>query len=428
MYYNNIYYMISHIFLMLFLYLFVACRFTKRKTAAICFCSFCILCMTDCVKLNLFPDVDLCYTAVTIFQIFVVQFTGLFISKKRDSKALFVGLSASNYVIVGSVAASVFHIWTGNMPGSIAASTIVHAVILLIIYIRTGNIWLKFQHKESPKEWWELCLIPVLFYCSFSYFAFFPNTLYDNPQNIIGVLVFIVTMLVSYVVAFRYVESEADRTDTYWKNVMFESYIKGLENQYYLVEESERNLRILRHDMRHYSNMIDSLLEQGEYDEIKKVTAYINTVADENKMKKYCNNLIANTIIVRMMEKAYSLDIEVYQDIVIEKEIPVNGYEFALVLANLFENAMDCVKDFEKCRKYVDVKIQCENDHLLIHMKNEYEKEIIFDSYTGLPKSRKGGSHGWGMQSVQAFSDKIGGNIECYCEDGLFHIILFAKF
>lgn len=428
MHYTNIYYMISHIFLMLFLYLFVASRYTRRKTAVICVFSFWLLCATDCLKLNIFPGIDLCYTAVTIFQIFAVQFTGLFISKKRDSKALFVGLSASNYVIVGSVAASVFHIWTGNILASLVGSTAVHAGILFILYIKTRNVWLKFQYKESSKSWWELCLIPVLFYCSFSYFAFFPNTLYDNPQNIIGVLVFIVTMLVSYVVAFRYVESESDRADTYWKNVMFESYIKGLENQYYLVEQSEKNLQILRHDMRHYSNMIDSLLAQQEYDEIKKVTAHINTVADENKMKHYCSNLIANTIIARMMEKAHSLSIEVHQDIVIKKEIPVNGYEFALVLANLFENAIDCVKDFEKNRKFIDVKIRCEEEYLLIHMKNEYEKEILFDSYTGLPKSRKGGSHGWGMQSIQAFSDKIDGSIGCYCEDGMFHIMLFAKF
>ncbi|MDE7207350.1 MAG: GHKL domain-containing protein [Lachnospiraceae bacterium] len=428
MYYNNIYYMISHIFLMLFLYLFIESRFTKQKTAGICFLSFATLCITDCLKLNIFSGIDLCYTAVTLFQIFAVQFTGLFISRKKNSKALFVGLSASNYVIVGSVAASVFLIWTGDMPLSILGSTAVHAGILLFLYHRTGSIWLKFQRKESPKSWWELCLIPVLFYCSFSYFAFFPNTLYDNPQNIIGVLVLIVTMLVSYSVAFQYVESESDRADSYWKNVMFESYIKGLENQYYLVEQSEKNLQILRHDMRHYSNMIDSFLEQQEYDEIKKVTAHINTVADENKRKRYCGNLIANTIIARMIEKANSLVVEVHLDAVIEKEIPVNGYEFALVLANLFENAIDCVKEFEKNKKFVDVKIRCEEEYLLIHMKNKYEKEILFDPYTGLPKSRKGGSHGWGMQSVQAFSDKIGGNLGCYCEGGMFHIMLFAKF
>lgn len=110
------------------------------------------------------------------------------------------------------------------------------------------------------------------------------------------------------------------------------------------------------------------------------------------------------------------------------KEIPVNNYEFAIVVANLFDNAFDCVKSFVERRKFVDVKIRCEKDYLLIHMKNEYEKEIVFDPETGLPKSQKGRNHGFGMQSVQAFSDKIGGNLGCYCEDDMFHILLYAKF
>ena len=53
-----------------------------------------------------------------------------------------------------------------------------------------------------------------------------------------------ITMLVSYAVVLRYMDSENRQVEEYWKNVMFESYIKGLESQSYLVEQSERNLRI----------------------------------------------------------------------------------------------------------------------------------------------------------------------------------------
>ena len=61
-------------------------------------------------------------------------------------------------------------------------------------------------------------------------------------------------------------------------------------------------------------------------------------------------------------------------------------------------------------------------------MENECKGTVSFDSLTGLPKSGKGAGHGLGMQSVQAFSDKLGGNITCYCENNLFRMILFAKF
>ncbi len=427
-YFKNISYLISHIYLMLFIYLFVAHRYSKRTTAAVCFSAGMILTLTDCLKLNILPESDLCYLIVTIVQILITQSTVILISENRDSKALFLGLSASNYVISGSILAAVLHIYTGNDALALAGSFLTHLIILVLLYYKMKDLYFKWYGKEYMKNWWELCLIPVFFYCGFSFLAFFPHTLYENPDNIPGTIFFIITMFVSYVVVLRYVESESNRAGIYWKNVLFESYIKGLENHSHLVEQAETNLRILRHDMRHYSSMIDSLLTQGKYEEIRKLTAYINKVTDENKVPKYSNNMIVNSIICETMDWAHSLDISVNLDASIPRELPVSEYELAAVIANLFENAFICVKDFKKEKKYINAKVHCAQDHLLIQMENEYENEIFFDPLTGLPKSRQGKNHGVGMQSISAFSDKIGGNIGCYCENGMFHIMLFAKF
>ena len=84
-YFKNCYYIISHVFLMIFIPLFLPHRFSNRKTAVLCFCSFLILVVSDPIKLNIFPDNDLCYVVVTVFQIVVTQFTVILIAKKRDS-------------------------------------------------------------------------------------------------------------------------------------------------------------------------------------------------------------------------------------------------------------------------------------------------------------------------------------------------------
>lgn len=427
-YFSNLSYMISHIFLMLFIYLFITHRYSKAVTRLICCASFLLLCTTDILKLNIFRGNDLCYFTVTIFQILVTQSTGILISKKRNSKVLFIGLSASNYTIIGSVSATILHIYGKNSGLALFGNFMIHVVLLFILYKTLRSIWLQQYEKEYTKGWWELCLIPVFFYCSFSCIAFFPYSLYDNPQNILGILCMMLTMCVSYIVVLRYIESDSKRKDIYWKNVLFESYINGLENQYYLVEQSEKKLRILRHDMRHYSNMIRLLLNQREYEEIGKIMAHINDVMDENKITKYCRNLIVNTILCEMMKRAASFDIDVRLDVLVDEKTLVNDYEFTAVIANLFENAIICVKDFEKKHRYIEAKVHCTKERLLIQIKNEYQEEITFDSLTGLPKSEKGGNHGLGMQSVQAFSEKINGAIDCFCEDGLFWIILFAKF
>ena len=78
-----------------------------------------------------------------------------------------MGLSASNYVIAGSITASILYICTGNKLFSIVGSIIVHFSILVILFFKIRNICLKFQEREYMKNWWELCLVPVFFIVDF---------------------------------------------------------------------------------------------------------------------------------------------------------------------------------------------------------------------------------------------------------------------
>ena len=427
-YFTNISYVLSHLFLILFLYFFIVPRYSKKVTIAICFLSFFTLDITDCLKINFFPNSDLCYVVVTVFQIILTQSTAIFISKKRNVQALFIGLSASSYVIAGSVSAKILWIWTGCDALALVGSFLIHLAILLLLSYKIRKISLRFQEKQYVKNCWELCLIPVFFYCSFSFIAFFPHTLDEYPANITGIIFFIITMFVAYIVVLQYMESETKKTAIYWEKMLLESYIKGLENQHYLVERAEQNLKILHHDMRHYCKIMDSLLDQERYVEIRKVIEHINNVSDENRVKKYSNNLIVNTILVNMMEKAQANGIDVNLDVNVSRAVPVNEYEFTLVIANLFENALDYVKKLEEGERHIDIKIHCTGDHLFIQTKNECRDEIRPDSVTGLPQSTKKGNHGWGMQSALAFSEKIGGTIGCYTENNIFQIIIYAKF
>ena len=335
----------SHIFFLVFVYLFMVHRYSRKKTLSICFLAFLFTTVMGQLKLNLFSDSALFYFFTTIAQIIVVQLAGLLISEKRDSRTLFIGLSASNYAIIGSIIAPILYISTDSVLLALAGNLLANIILLLVLYFNIRNTVTKFCERDLEKSRWELCLIPVFFYCSFSSIAFFPYTLYEHPENILVSILLMLTMLVSYVVVLRYLDSETKQVEEYWKNMMFESYIQGLESQNYLTEQSEHNLKILRHDMRHYSTMIDSLLDQEDYAEIKNITGHINEVVNENKVDAYCENRVVNTILMKMAEQAKSLQIDLQLDILIPRQIPVNEYEFAMVLANLLENAVFNTKD-----------------------------------------------------------------------------------
>ena len=427
-YFTAITYVISHIFLMVFIYLFILHRYSRITTILSCLFSFLAISILDGFKLIFFPESRLCYVIVTLLQITLTQSTAIFNSKYKSSQALFVGLSASSYVIAGAISAAIIKIYSESSILALIGSSAIHLGIILFLSKYLRKICLEFQEKSYNKGWWELCLIPVFFYCSFSFIGFFPHTLYENPDNIPGTIFIAITMFVSYIVVLRYLNSEAKRSSIYWEHMLQQSYIQGLENRHYLVEQAEQNLKILHHDIRHYSKLIDSLLEQKKYDEIKSVNEHISHMADENKVEAYCANLLVNTILTNMMAKALSLDIKVILDARVPKELPVNDYELTLVVANLFENALQCVKEFEKEKIELELNIHCSHNQLFIESKNRYEGEILLDPITNLPKSKKNGNHGLGMQSILAFSKKVNGTIGCYLDHGIFHMMMTAKF
>lgn len=85
--------MLSHVFFMVFIYLFSIHRYSRGKTIAICFTASLVMNVLDYFKLNLFADSALFYFFTTITQIAIAQFSGLLVSKNRDSKMLFISLS-----------------------------------------------------------------------------------------------------------------------------------------------------------------------------------------------------------------------------------------------------------------------------------------------------------------------------------------------
>ena len=166
-YVKNISYMLSHVFFMVFLYLFLIHRYSRRQTIAICVVSCSVMNMLDYFKLDMFSGSKPAYLFTTLVQIAIAQCTGLLIAKKRDSRALFISLSASNYVIVGSITASILYILTGRVSLALVGNLLMHLAILLILSGKLGNIFHKFCERDLGKSWWGLCLIPVFFFCSF---------------------------------------------------------------------------------------------------------------------------------------------------------------------------------------------------------------------------------------------------------------------
>lgn len=97
--------------------------------------------LMDIFKLNLFGGNPWIYFVTTIVQISIAQLTGFWISKVRNTTTLFIGLSASNYVVIGSISASIIYIFTDHFYFALFGNIVVHIVVLLVLYFKLGAIF-----------------------------------------------------------------------------------------------------------------------------------------------------------------------------------------------------------------------------------------------------------------------------------------------
>ncbi len=74
-YVKNISYMLSHVFFMVFLYLFLIHRYSRRQTIAICVVSCSVMNMLDYFKLDMFSGSKPAYLFTTLVQIAIAQCT-----------------------------------------------------------------------------------------------------------------------------------------------------------------------------------------------------------------------------------------------------------------------------------------------------------------------------------------------------------------
>ena len=126
-------YIVSHIFLILYIYLFIVHRYSRLITGLLCLGLFSALSILDLFKLLFYPDSPLCYVLVTVLQIIATQSTAFFTARKKSGQSLFVALSASSYVIAGAVSSAILKICTGSSLAGILGGTAVHLGILLLL-------------------------------------------------------------------------------------------------------------------------------------------------------------------------------------------------------------------------------------------------------------------------------------------------------
>jgi signal transduction histidine kinase len=418
-------YRISMLFLLAFLLAFLPLKHSKILSLCIAAVCFAVTGAGDYLRFfaHTVPTV-----LDTVLQAAVVQLTAYALCRYRDLRVLFLGITSAVYVLYGNIVCSLILIATGSAVWGLAAQTAVHFVLLLFLVRGIRDRALRALITRG-QYWGRMCFVPLLLYLATYALSVWPCNIYEVPQCGAAGLFLMCLTLVTYVLIVTVFAQQQSDSELRHNNELLETYASGLRSEADQLRASEEKIAILRHDTRHRVELIEAYLDAGQTDKIRELLHSINDALRSGKAQFYCKNVAINGIVSQCVCQAGTLGVRLEMRLDCPEKLgKIGEFELATVVSNLLENALHAASELPSEADRT-VHIQCfpVKAQLLLEVSNPYAGTRAISRETGLPVSRRGVGHGYGLRSVRTFAEKNHAVFTYSTENQIFCVRLLAE-
>ncbi len=198
--------------------------------------------------------------------------------------------------------------------------------------------------------------------------------------------------------------------------------ISNASGHYQQIDELNRQIHILRHDMKYHLTVLGELLAEDNREELTRYLGEITEQLEKVEPRVYCGNQVLNALLASYAERCDALGIRYDVAVSLPDTLPLPNYELCIVLGNLLENAVEACGELESGRQ-IELAIQHAGKQLIIKAANSYKGDRRFDESgddaNALPLSTKKDG-GLGLRSVKAVAEKHCGELMIQCDKETF--------
>ena len=262
--------------------------------------------------------------------------------------------------------------------------------------------------KNITTGWAWLIFVNIFFLITVILSSVFPVRLtkISDPSAITFIFLSL-SVLVVYPVIFSSINSlseVATKREVESQNKLLLAQIE-VENMQ-LVADSQA-----RHDRRHH-NLV--MLEFANNNDIESVRVYLqNLVESESDIwgeVRYCDNMTVNTVLTVYERRAREKNISVKISTNAERDLAVLPQDLVIIIANLFENAINATAKLKNKDKFIDISIKESAQRLLIKVENACRDNLTIDESV----------YGIGISSIISTTEKYDGMYDFSAESGIF--------
>ncbi len=289
-------------------------------------------------------------------------------------------------------------------------------VFVYLAYYRFRRQYLEAQRAVS-KGWGSFAAVTVVFYVLLMAAALYPTDFYNRPESLPVLLLLCLLLPLMYNNIFQIVIRQRRLADAEEQMRILNSQAAAMEKRINQTMESEKQIAIHRHDLRHRLQTIYAMLQEGETVEAMDYISASQEALTDVKARRWCANPVLNAVFTTYFRQAEREDVRVEADMDIPADLPVDAVELSTVFANAMENAIHAVKRLPRERRVICCKC-ISFPQPMFSISNPYRGKVRFDA-NGCPVT-DAPSHGTGTRSIAAYCEKHGAVCRYKAAEGWF--------
>ncbi|MCB7088968.1 GHKL domain-containing protein [Enterocloster bolteae] len=207
------------------------------------------------------------------------------------------------------------------------------------------------------------------------------------------------------------------------KNMIADKLLTMQSSYYQKVEDSQREITSLRHDLKKHLHSLVVFLKAGQYDQALTYIEQIYESANGMKVPLTGGNSMVNILVNNAEQQAAACNVPLTANIMVPPELPVENVDLCIILGNLLDNALEaCSRMGKGAQRFIHTEIRCRKAFLIISISNSYNGQLRMEG--NRYESMKIGEQycGIGLSNVSTVIHKYNGDMKISHNNDVFTV------
>ncbi len=297
-------------------------------------------------------------------------------------------------------------------------------LILFLLFCVSRKKQIIFSKLESRYVWVLLAFSSMsLFFVLFTqYLLLLLNRPFLYGLGCIGILICVLVNICLYYIFYQLASGEAAKAQL----KILDLHLAQQKSNQQTMEQADREIRKLSHDMNHYLAAILSLLEENQIDQAKKELQRKQTDIAANQLFDTGYSVV-NALLTSKINAARRQNITVQLFWNVVQPLQINLTDLAVILANGLDNAIEAAQQTPPGQAFLQVTAETTGQYLKLTICNSAATAPVIEDGRLLTSKTDKRLHGFGVESIKALARQYEGDAHIHYAEQIFTLTVLLK-